>query len=133
MKVELEYAKNPQFLEDGSIDLIIKVKHIPHEIPFTATPFDDMEYGREWHAMAKRGEFGRVLPHVAPNAMAVATRESPLRRKEEMDNAIKMVTHHDMMADPDATVKWKDYYRRLFLLNQDPSWPLVEWPERPEV
>lgn len=53
-------AKNPKkFDDDDIIDVIIE-HPVYGEIPFTASPTDCMEYGREIHAKTLAGENGAI-------------------------------------------------------------------------
>lgn len=54
-------------------------------------------------------------------------------QQEGMNKAIKMVTHFDMLDEPEAKAQWKSYYRELRNLDKLPEWPLVNWPTEPEV
>lgn len=58
-------AKEPKFTKSGDIDLL--VEHPVHGwIPFTASPNDCEEHGRELFTQAKAGEFGEVAAYVEP-------------------------------------------------------------------
>ncbi len=60
-------AKNPQWVnaENTMIDLIV-THPVFGEIPFTASPDDVEEHGRELFAKAVAGEFGPVADYVPP-------------------------------------------------------------------
>ena len=64
----IEYAKNPVYgSEDGNtISLIVKFNEFNEEVPFGATSFDPMPYGRDIYNRAKAEEFGPVSPYVPP-------------------------------------------------------------------
>lgn len=68
MKLTLITARNPVYVNQTgtAIDLIAQFAEIPQEVPFTATETDSEEHGREIYARAVAGEFGVVLPYVAP-------------------------------------------------------------------
>ena len=65
----IDYAKNPQFenAEGTSICLTVKFNEIETELPFSATPFDCYEYGRDLYARALEGEFGTIKEYIAPS------------------------------------------------------------------
>jgi hypothetical protein len=60
-------AKNPKFVNAGKtlIDLIV-THPIFGEIPFTASPDDVEDHGRDLFARAVAGEFGPVADYVPP-------------------------------------------------------------------
>lgn len=60
-------ATNPQFVnaEKTQIDLIV-THPVFGEIPFTASPDDVEEHGRDLFARAVAGEFGPVADYVPP-------------------------------------------------------------------
>jgi len=66
--MKLEYAKSPQWAneEHTMIDLVIKWDVFPEELPFTASPNDTEQHGREIFEAAVNGEFGRVQEYVQP-------------------------------------------------------------------
>lgn len=54
-------------------------------------------------------------------------------QQKGLNKAIKMVTHFDMLDEPEAKAQWKSYYRELSNLDKLPEWPLVDWPTEPGV
>lgn len=58
----LESAKNPVYAnaEMTAINLEVKFVEMQEVLLFTATSYDDMDYGRDIYTRAKRGEFGTV-------------------------------------------------------------------------
>jgi len=64
----LQYAKDPYYLnEEGTaIHLTIKWEEFNEEMPFGACSYDSEPYGVDLHNRAVAGEFGEVLPYVAP-------------------------------------------------------------------
>lgn len=60
-------ARNPQFNAHGTIDL--EIEHPQYGwIPFTASPDDPEDYGRQIYAEAIAGQFGEITPYVPPPA-----------------------------------------------------------------
>lgn len=57
--------RNQQFNAHGTIDLEINHPHYGW-VPFTASPDDVEEHGRDLYARAVAGEFGEIAPYVAP-------------------------------------------------------------------
>lgn len=69
----VEYAKNPFYNDPDNITVLLTVKfdNQPTELPFTATPYDCMDYGRQLCADAKAGVYGPIgswqdNPHYSP-------------------------------------------------------------------
>lgn len=61
--LKLISARNPKWssAEKISIDIIARFEGVDEDFPFTAAPWDDMEYGRDLFERAKNEEFGVVL------------------------------------------------------------------------
>lgn len=58
-------VRNPQYNAAGTIDM--EMEHPTFGwIPFTASPDDSAQHGRELYAQAVAGELGPVAPYVAP-------------------------------------------------------------------
>lgn len=63
-------ATEPKYTKSGDIDLLIE--HPVHGwIPFTASPNDCEEHGRELFEQAEAGEFGEVAAYVEPEPAPV--------------------------------------------------------------
>lgn len=78
--MQLEYAKNPVWVnaEHTMIDLVIKWDTVNRELPFTASPDDVEEYGRQIFAAAKEGAFGPVAEYIAPIPPEPDTQSQPV-------------------------------------------------------
>lgn len=59
-------AHSPKYNADGSIELIVKFPWIEFEVPFSASPTDSEQHGRDLFARAIAGDFGVIAPYVAP-------------------------------------------------------------------
>lgn len=58
-------ARKPTFNQMGTID--VEIEHPKFGwLPFTASPDDVEEQGRELFKRAQAGEFGQVAPYVPP-------------------------------------------------------------------
>lgn len=66
--MNIEYAKNPIWNDaiNESIFLTVKFLELADELPFTATPYDDMSYGVELFNNAVAGMYGAIAPYVPP-------------------------------------------------------------------
>jgi hypothetical protein len=61
-------AQNPTYNSSGTIDL--EYNHPVYGwIPFTASPTDSEELGRNLHAAALAGDFGEIAPYVEPEPL----------------------------------------------------------------
>jgi hypothetical protein len=61
-------AQNPQYNSSGTIDL--EYNHPVYGwIPFTSSPEDSEQLGRDLHAAALAGEFGEIQPYVEPEPL----------------------------------------------------------------
>jgi hypothetical protein len=105
--MQLEYAKDPCWAnaEQTLIDLIIKWAEYPGELPFTASPSDPEEYGRQIYAAAAEGQFGAVGAYVAPIATAA----------QNKSNAEQCLQATDWVNEPDVY----DPARNPHLMNRD--------------
>ena len=61
-----EHAHSPAYgdAEHKTVFVYAKFAEFSEELPFLATDFDCMDYGRDIHARAIAGEFGEVAPFV---------------------------------------------------------------------
>ena len=50
----------------SGIDLVVRFREIDEDLPFTASPNDVEEHGRDLFARATAGEFGAIAAYVAP-------------------------------------------------------------------
>lgn len=95
----IEYAKNPFYNDPDNLTVFLTVKfvEIAEELPFTATPYDDMDYGRELCANAKNGNYGPVSawsqnpnyfpPSVSPKSLPNAQKDSQYQQELKGVNA----------------------------------------------
>lgn len=61
------------FAADGIIDM--EIRHPVHGwIPFTASPNDSVQHGRELHAKALAGDFGAIAEYIAPPVVVTVPR-----------------------------------------------------------
>jgi len=60
--LKLVSARDPKWTspEKVSIDVIARFEGVDEDFPFTATPWDEMEHGKDIFERAKAGEFGSV-------------------------------------------------------------------------
>jgi hypothetical protein len=113
--MQLEYAKDPCWAnaEQTLIDLVIKWVEYPGELPFTASPSDPEEYGRQIYAAAAEGQFGAVGAYVAPIATAA----------QNKSNAEQCLQATDWVNEPDVY----DPARNPHLMNRDAFLDYRSW------
>jgi hypothetical protein len=58
----IQYAKNPFYNDPDNVTVFLTVKfeEMAEELPFTATPYDDMDYGRQLCFNAKAELYGPI-------------------------------------------------------------------------
>ena len=64
----IEDVKNPIYAnkQNTQIDCSVKFDEIPEYVPFTASPNDPENYGRELYAQLIAGTWGPIAPYVPP-------------------------------------------------------------------
>jgi len=60
----------------SSINCLVTFKHLPSEVPFTATPHDCEPHGREIYQRIVAGEFGEIAPFEPPPPQAPMLQEA---------------------------------------------------------
>lgn len=118
-------AHGPQHTGTGGIDLVVTFDGVNGEIPFHAHPSDTEKHGRELYTRALSGEFGPVLPYVAPPTpvpQSVTKRQARLALLgagllDDVEAAIENIT--DPMQKRVAQIDWEtaDSVER--------SWPML--------
>mgnify|MGYP001301195200 CR=1 FL=1 len=73
-------VRNPRYNQSGTIDC--ELDHPVYGwIPFTASPDDPEQHGRELYARIIAGEFGEIAPHVEPEPVPLPVEQiQDLRR-----------------------------------------------------
>lgn len=61
-------AHSPAYNDDSNnaISLMVKFEEFAEELPFLATNYDSMQYGRQLHANAIAGMYGEIAAYVPP-------------------------------------------------------------------
>ncbi len=114
--MQLEYAKDPRWAnaEQTLIDLIIKWDEIPEELPFTASPNDVVDYGRQIYAAAAEGQYGPVAAYTPP---------PPPNAEANKTNAAQRLQATDWVNEPDVY----DPARNPHLMNRDAFLDYRSW------
>ena len=89
MKLNFTNARTPKWANESNtlIDLVVRFSEINEDLPFTASPNDVEEHGRDLFARATAGEFGAIASYVAP---VIVTPPAPT--KEELLSELQALT-----------------------------------------
>lgn len=105
-------------------------------IPFTATPDDPMDYGREIYDSCIKGEYGEIAEYIPPEIDYVAEAErmkAQLMAEAEATIApLKRAVKYNMATDAEKALleQWEIY--SVLLSRVDTSLaPDIEWPPVP--
>ncbi|EDZ9221038.1 DUF4376 domain-containing protein [Salmonella enterica] len=69
-------AKNGKFLENGMINTLVHFEEFDDFIPFTSSPDDTEEHGRQLYADLKAGKYGPVAPFTVTPEMLTAAKQA---------------------------------------------------------
>jgi hypothetical protein len=76
----IDYVKNPFFndVNNETIFVMVKFEEFNEELPFTATPYDDVEHGQKIYADLKAGKYGEIKTYEqSPHYTPPTDREAP--------------------------------------------------------
>ena len=110
-------------------------------IPFTASPDDTEEHGRDLFERALAGEFGEIAEYEPPAVEVIARQVQGQRDRLLAAAALRIAPLQDAIDLGVATEQqrerlnaWKRFRIALSELEQDAGWPRVlAWPAPPEV
>ncbi|MBL0521633.1 tail fiber assembly protein [Aeromonas enteropelogenes] len=141
MKLDVLTARSPTWgnRDKTAISLVVRFAHLPDcEVPFSATPDDSAEHGRELYTRALFGEFGPVgefteSPPTEDEQLAVldsklkhaATTMAPLEDADKLG----VISEREKV----QLTAWQHYRVALYRLPQSEGWPTdVTWPDAPQ-
>lgn len=153
MKRTLVYANNPKWSNRSctQIDLTVRFEEINQDLPFTASPNDTEQYGREIYQLAASEVFGKIS-EFEPRPFSIETVINHIKAQRDF-----LLEQTDWTQLPDipqsAKILWEPYRQALRDLPQQEGFPwyqdvLVEtdsgcgfemdlskvpWPERPSL
>ncbi|TNI12692.1 hypothetical protein [Aeromonas veronii] len=128
--IEIIHAENPRQFDGDSetITLDVLFSHLPDAIQFTARKDDIEPHGQALYERTVAGEFGEIA--ILPD---IASRDNPWKRHQCLSEARDMSLHWDIMGDNEKADAWREYYRAVYALIFQKSWPMVsKWPSRPK-
>lgn len=97
-------ARNPRYTSNGAIDMFVTFDDLG-EGPFVASPTDKEPHGRELFERAHSGEFGPVLPYVAPTPTAEELLAEKKRLRTATVGAITVTTTSGKVFDGNETAQ----------------------------
>lgn len=75
-------VRNPIYSNSTNTTIDLEIEHPDYGwIPFTASPEDVEQHGRDLYAAAKRGDFGAIAPYVEPEPQPTPIPASVTRRQ----------------------------------------------------
>jgi hypothetical protein len=101
-------VRNPKYNAAGTIDM--ETEHPAFGwIPFTASPDDSEQHGRELYAQAVAGDFGPVAPYVAlpPAPPAILTSVTMRQARLALLGAGLLDQVNAAITDPAAQIEWE--------------------------
>lgn len=133
--MQLEYAKDPRWAnaEQTLIDLIIKWDEYPDELPFTASPNDPEEYGRQIYAAAAAGQFGPVAAYVPPPPPSAEANKTNAEQRLQATDWVNEPDVYDPARNPhlmnrDAFLDYRAWCRNIAVY---PVAGNLDWPTEP--
>lgn len=94
MTIEILGASAPAWAnhEHTAIDMTVNFSHMPGEpTPFTASPDDASEHGRELFARAKFGEYGEIGPCLKPTREEQDAAIFPILQRQELERVEALI------------------------------------------
>lgn len=122
-------ARNPKYSRPDNSAIDLEIDHKVYGwIPFTASPDDAEEYGRNLFALAQSGEFGGVAEYVDPRTPET---EWPLVRQKR--NQLLLASDWTQLPDAPVATKaqWAEYRQALRDITEQPDPFSVVWPSPP--
>lgn len=135
MKLNLKSASNPKWVDEAhtSINLTVNFEEIG-TVPFTATPNDTEEHGRDIYAKAVAGEFGVISEWTPPTTDELAQQARWKRSGllQELDSIVGNPLRWASFSAEQQTA-WANYRQALLDVPQQPGFPnTINWATKPE-
>lgn len=135
MMFTIESFHSPQYAKQdkSTINVMVKFVEFDKELPFHATPYDEMEYGRDLYHRCMAGEVGPVADWQPP---PLADAEAFVRMQR---NQLLIATDYVEFASyratktPEFLAVWDAYRQALRDVTNQPGYPYeVTFPTKPE-
>jgi len=138
--MNIEYIKNCVYANNEStvINCLVKFAEFNEEHPFSASPNDPEEHGREIYSRIVSGEFGAISPYIAPIIPeSTAEQKSADQRVKrnmllgQMDAIISNPLRWAAMTT-EQQAAWTTYRQALLDVPQQAGFPdNINWPTSP--
>jgi len=131
MNLQIKNARNPKYTEDGNIE--VEIEHPQYGwIPFTASPDDCEEHGRQIYKECMESKHGKVANYTPPPPPTDEQLAEEVRI--ERDN---LLNESDWSQLPDVPsgiqTQYKQYRQALRDVTEQEGFPKdVTWPEHPK-
>lgn len=127
--------KNPKYSSPDGSAIDVEWNHFEFGwIPFTATPDDVEQHGRDIYAAAISGEYGPIAPYDGPTEEDLLEQQMRAQRDQLLTEVDAMATNPLIwraMTEAEQQA-WADYRQTLLDVPQQPSFPHdIDWPEKP--
>ncbi|MEL3921955.1 tail fiber assembly protein [Aeromonas enteropelogenes] len=141
MRFEVLTAHSPAWANQDktAISLVVRFAHLPDcEIPFTASPEDPAEHGRELYVRAVFGDFGTVNKFITPlptEAEQQFILDNKLKQAATAMAPLEDADKLGIISEREKTqlTAWQHYRVALYRLPQSEGWPTdVTWPDAPQ-
>lgn len=137
MKLNLKYANSPKWADQAHtiIDLTVRFEEIDEDLPFTATPNDTEEHGRDIFERAKNGEFGAIAEWTPPTTEQLAANARGHRDNllSEVDSIVGNPLRWASFSETQQQ-SWADYRQALLDVPQQAGFPnTINWPTKPTI
>lgn len=137
MKLNLKYANNPKWADQAHtiIDLTVRFEEIDEDLPFSATPNDTEEHGRDIYARAIFGEFGVIAEWTPPTTEQLAANARGQRDNLlfEVDSIVGNPLRWASFTTEQQTA-WANYRQALLDVPQQAGFPnTINWPTKPTI
>lgn len=129
-------CKNPQYAAPDNSLINVEWNHPEFGwIPFTASPDDVEQHGRDIYAAAIAGEYGPIAPYDGPSEEELLGQQVRAHRDQlltEVDAIVMNPLRWNSMT-PQEQQAWADYRQALLDVPQQPGFPeTIDWPTKPE-
>lgn len=129
-------ARNPQFSTDDGNVVNLEIEHALYGwVPFSATPSDAAQLGRDLFARALAGDFGPIAQYAGPSQTerlsANARAERDARLAADVDPIVSNPLRWGSLT-PESQQAWREYRRALLDVTGQDGFPgQISWPTKP--